>query len=57
MGFIVNQNDKYTAIPEELKKLPNWICWKAVPDEKSHSGISKKPINPKDGTFAKSNDP
>lgn len=33
MGFIKNSNDKYGAIPEELKRLPNWICWNAVYDE------------------------
>ena len=56
MGSKQNLDEKYKAIPEEMKKLPNWICWQAVPDEKAHSGISKKPVNPKDGTFAKSND-
>lgn len=47
----------YEFIPKELKKLTHWVCWKAVPDPKSHSGISKKPINPKTGGFAKSNNP
>ena len=47
----------YDAIPDELKKLPNWICWQAVPDPKSHSGISKKPIDPKTGTYASSTNP
>jgi len=53
MGF-TNLN-KYNAIPEELKKYKNWVCWKSYPDPKSHSGISKKPINPKTGGFAMSN--
>lgn len=47
----------YEAIPIELKQIPNWVCWQAVPDERSHSGISKKPINPKTGGFAQSNNP
>ena len=47
----------YNAIPGELKKLPNWVCWIAEPDERSHSGISKKPINPRTGGFAMSNNP
>lgn len=47
----------YEFIPNELKKLRNWVCWKAVPDEKSHSGISKKPINPRTGGQAMSNNP
>lgn len=47
----------YNAIPGELKKLPNWVCWIAEPDERSHSGISKKPVNPRTGGFAMSNNP
>lgn len=47
----------YEFIPYELKRLRNWVCWKAEPDPKSHSGISKKPINPKTGGFAMSNNP
>ena len=49
--------DKYDIIPDEMKALPNWICWEAVPDERSHSGISKKPINPLTGGNAQSNNP
>ena len=48
MGF-TNFNDKYSAIPQELKDYKNWVCWQAYPDPKSHSGISKKPVNPKTG--------
>lgn len=47
----------YELIPEELKKLPNWVVWKAKPDPKSHSGVSKIPINPKTGGQAMSNNP
>lgn len=47
----------YENIPAELKALPNWICWRAEPDPRSHSGVSKKPVNPLTGDFAKSNDP
>lgn len=46
---------KYNAIPQELKNLPNWVCWQAVPDKKAHSGFSKIPINPRTGGQAKSN--
>ena len=42
---------------EIMKTYPNWVCWKAVPDPKSHSGIKKIPINPKTERYAKSNDP
>nr|WP_316624581.1 phage/plasmid primase, P4 family [uncultured Ruminococcus sp.] len=52
MGFT-----NYNAIPNELKRLKNWVCWQATPDERSHSGISKKPINPRTGGFAMSNNP
>lgn len=51
------KNNKYIAIPQELKQLPNWVCWQAYPDERSHSGVSKKPINPRTGGFAMSNNP
>lgn len=47
----------YELIPSELKRLRNWVCWRAVPDQKSHSGIRKEPVNPANGRFAKSNDP
>lgn len=56
MGF-TNFNNKYNAIPQELKTLNNWVCWQAVPDPKSHSGISKVPINPKTGYKASSTNP
>ena len=47
----------YEQIPQEIKALPNWICWDAVPDPKSHSGIRKIPINPRTGGKAMSNNP
>lgn len=47
----------YEFIPSELKRLRNWVCWKAEPDPRSHSGISKKPINPRTGGQAQSNNP
>ena len=56
MGFIINSNDKYSAIPEELKRLPNWICWNAVYDE-DRGKIKKLPVNPKTGGNAQSNNP
>lgn len=34
----------YEQIPQEIKALPNWICWDAVPDEK-RGKIKKVPIN------------
>lgn len=47
----------YELIPDELKAMPRWVCWRAVPDPKSHSGISKQPVNPRTGGMARSNDP
>ena len=47
----------YEHIPQELKALPNWVCWKAVPDKKAHSGFTKVPINPRTGGQAMSNNP
>ena len=46
----------YEAIPQELKALPNWICWKAVPDE-LRGKIKKVPVNPRTGGGAMSNNP
>ena len=40
-------------IPDNLKKYPNWVCWKA--EELPNGKISKKPVNPKTGGFAQSN--
>ena len=51
MGFNINE------IPPEMKAIPNWVCWRAVPDPKSHSGVSKRPINPRTGGNAQSNNP
>lgn len=46
----------YEKIPEELKALPCWICWQGVPDDESGK-LRKIPVNARDGTAAKSNDP
>lgn len=49
----------YENIPQTLKNLPNWICWKAIPqprpDDPQHFG--KIPIDPKTGGSAQSNNP
>ena len=39
---------KIENIPEELKTVPQWVCW---------TGSSKIPMNPVTGGNAKSNDP
>lgn len=46
----------YEMIPEELKILPNWICWKAELDE-ARGKIKKLPVNPVTGGNAQSNNP
>ena len=51
MGFNIQE------IPPELKAIPNWVCWRAVPDPKSHSGMSKRPVNPRTGGNAQANNP
>lgn len=49
----------YELIPDELKLLPRWVCWRAVPKETSDglTKISKEPVNPRTGGMARSNDP
>lgn len=44
----------YENIPQELKKLKQWVCWKA---EERNGKISKVPINAKTGGYAMSNNP
>lgn len=46
----------YDMIPNELKQLPNWICWQMVED-KLRSKAKKVPINPITGNGAMSNNP
>lgn len=43
----------YEHIPEELKKLPHWVCWKAEQGE--NGKLRKVPINPLTGGGAMSN--
>ena len=47
--------DKYSNIPESLKKLNQWVCYKLVYNEK-RSKHDKIPKNPHNGYNAKSND-
>ncbi|MCI8387045.1 MAG: DNA primase [Clostridiales bacterium] len=46
----------YEKIPNELKQLPNWVCWKLVPDDSS-SKPRKLPFDPRSGKAAASNNP
>jgi putative DNA primase/helicase len=45
----------FDKIPQELKDLEQWVCWKGIINEKGK--ISKIPINPKTGGGAMSNNP
>lgn len=47
----------YSRIPQEMRQVNNWICWRAEPDPKSHSGIKKLPVNPLTGRNASTNNP
>lgn len=47
----------YNLIPDELKRCPQWVCWRSEPDPKSHSGIKKIPVNARTGGQAMSNNP
>jgi putative DNA primase/helicase len=47
----------YEAIPNELKKLPQWVCWLAEPDESRPGKVRKIPINARTGGGAMSNNP
>lgn len=42
----------YENIPEELKKIEQWVCWKA---EERNGKMTKTPINAKTGGYAMSN--
>ncbi|WP_207688598.1 phage/plasmid primase, P4 family [Desulfonema limicola] len=42
-------------IPEEIKNLPQWVAWKG--ELKENKKLSKKPINPLNGSYAETNNP
>ncbi len=42
-------------IPQELKDVPQWVCWKAVP--KGNGKVDKIPINPSNGRKAATDNP
>ena len=46
----------YEQIPEELKALPNWVCYKYFYDD-GIDKFRKLPVNPRNLEPAKSNDP
>lgn len=51
------QQQPFDRIPAEMRAMRHWVCWQKKPNPKSHSGISKLPINPKTGGNAQANNP
>jgi putative DNA primase/helicase len=45
----------FENIPQELKLLKQWVCWKAIDDDSRPGKIKKIPINAKTGGQAQSN--
>lgn len=48
---------RWDNIPQELKQLHQWVCWKAEPIPDKPDKIKKMPINPVTGGPAQSNNP
>ena len=44
-------------IPEELKRLKQWVCWQGITDPAKPEKLKKTPINPYTGGYAQSNNP
>jgi P4 family phage/plasmid primase-like protien len=55
VGCEVNYQVNYDAIPDALKKLDQWVCWKAV--TKPNGKVTKIPINPRTGAKASTTNP
>lgn len=47
----------YTHIPQELKKLPQWVNFILTEKPNGNGKMNKQPVNPRTGELAKSNDP
>lgn len=47
----------YEAIPQELKALPQWVCWQFVKDPERPSKPRKVPVDARTGRAAQSNHP
>lgn len=47
----------YENIPNELKSLKQWVCWKGIPDETRPGKMRKVPVNAATGGQAQSNNP
>ncbi|MFI3166532.1 MAG: hypothetical protein R3Y32_00265 [Bacillota bacterium] len=54
------QNSYEWYIPEEMKKLPNWVAFRSFPNKKEAGKLTKQLLNPninEQACWAKSNDP
>ena len=47
----------YERVPQELKELPQWVCWRLADDPDKPERKKKRPIGPRAGGPARSNDP
>ena len=47
----------YERVPQELKELPQWVCWRLADDPDKPERKKKLPIDPRTGGPARSNDP
>ena len=47
----------YERIPEELRRLPQWVNFILTEKPGKPGKLNKQPINPRTGEFARSNDP
>lgn len=50
-----HRDDEYAAVPEELKRLRQWMPWTAVPQ--SDGKYDKKPVDPHTGFGASKTNP
>ena len=49
------QSSNLGNVPDEIKQLSQWVCWKA--ESRGKGKIAKLPINPTNNKYAKTNDP
>ncbi len=47
----------YESVPEELKRYPNWVCFRFEKDKKHPEKPKKVPVTPDTGYWASSTDP
>jgi len=52
--FFISKKEDFVNIPNELKELPQWVCWKP---EKRNEKLTKVPISPFSEQKASVNDP